>query len=39
MDQTGTMRWANLWLELMVLFLLIFGMVAAKIMKDIKRHY
>jgi ACR3 family arsenite efflux pump ArsB len=33
------MRWASLLLEFMVLFPLIFGMVAAKIMKDVKGHY
>lgn len=39
MDQTEIMRWVSLLLEFIVLFLLIFGVVAAKIMKDVKGHY
>ncbi len=39
MDQTEIMRWTSLLLELIVLFLLIFGVAAAKGMKDVKGHY
>ncbi len=39
MDQTEIMRWTSLLLEFIVLFLLIFALVAAKVMKDVKGHY
>jgi ACR3 family arsenite efflux pump ArsB len=39
MNQTEIMNWTGLLLELTVLFLLIFGVGAAKSMKDLKGHY